>query len=228
LVKYCTSCGKDNEDPSVFCIACGQGFPSEAAAYAIYQQQQQVTASPPVLGTPYSSILTIEQGRGPDHKHSSSDLYCKDANGKILLVARMQSLLHRNYALVDENEVVTGFIEPKRHLTNVTLSVEDSSHLVQGTVQISSIRGRGIPPKCSIEGPSSENLGSLAYSKNILSFSLVKVDGSRVFDASLASGSGVRQFLTALAQKAYTINLFDPNFSLPMLLAIFAAIDAYG
>jgi hypothetical protein len=53
LVKYCVSCGKENEDQEAFCIACGQRFPDESIP--AIQQAVDTAASPPLPPSPRPS-----------------------------------------------------------------------------------------------------------------------------------------------------------------------------
>ncbi len=218
MVKYCISCGKQNEDQAVFCIGCGRRFPDESTP--VQQAGNTAPASPPQP----TSLFTIEKGPGA-HEHSFTDAYLKDPEGKVLLVARRESLLHENYAIVDGVEVVKGLIEHKAHLTHSELRLEDADHNVQGSIQVSSIRTAGVPPNCWIEDANGNRQGSVMFTSGLLGFSVVKLDGSRIFDASFTSGPGLRQLLTALEHRVYEIDLVDSSFPLPMLLTVVLAIE---
>ncbi len=124
MVKYCIQCGKPNDDQAVFCTACGQRFPDQSSP-AVPQ-----TVVPAVTQT--SSLYTAEMGTGA-HKHMLTDVYLRDPSGKVLLVARRQSILHQDYTIVDGNENVMGFIESKGHLTHTSLNLQDANHNVQGS-----------------------------------------------------------------------------------------------
>jgi hypothetical protein len=108
---------------------------------------------------------------------------------------------------------------------------------------------RGSPPKFWIEDDKGNRLGSLDFSQRmpnyrmpefgsvegsldftswITSFSGVRQDGSRVFDASLAGGAALRQELSAWMHRRYAVTLFDTGFPLPTLVAIFAVLDKLG
>jgi hypothetical protein len=157
-----------------------------------------------------------------------TDVYLKDASGKVLLVARKPSLLHRDYVIVDGNEAVVGFLKPSTHLTHSSMSLEDSNHNLQAVIQQSNIgsstqvgliRQRN-PPKCWIEDAEGSKVGSIVFTNWVLAFSCVKQDGSRAFDASLTGEAGLRQELSALERRSYAVTLFDPGFPLTMLVAI--------
>ena len=137
------SCGKQNVDQAAFCIGCGQKFPGESTPA---QQVGDAAAASP----PQPTSFTIEKLPGA-HKHTDTDSYLKDPSGKVLLVARRESLLHENYTLVDGAEAVKGFIEHKEHLTHSELRVEGTDHNAQGSVLVSSIRSKGVPPNSWIE-----------------------------------------------------------------------------
>lgn len=219
LVKYCTSCGKQNEDQAVFCLGCGRRFSDESTP-AVQQAGNAAAASPPQP----ASLFTIEKGPGA-HAHMDTDAYLKDPAGKVLLVARKESLLHENYTIVDGDGAVKGLIEHKTHLTHSELCLEDADHKVQGSVQVSSIRTAGLPPNCWIEDANGGRQGSVMFTNGLLGFSGVKIDGSRVFDASFTSGPGLREVMTAMEHRAYAVDLVDSSFPLPMLLTIVLAIE---
>jgi len=229
LVKYCMSCGKQNEDQAAFCTACGKRFQDEPSAS---QVQQNAAAS---ATTQQSTLLTAEKGPGA-HKHMLTDVFLKDSSGKVLLVARKPSLLHENYDIVDGNEGVAGFMKPIHHLTHSGLGVEDGSHTLQAAVQRSNIESssqlgpltRQNPPNCWIEDPVGNKLGALIFTNWVLGFSAVKPDGSRIFDVSLTGGTGLRQQLSAMENKTYAVNLYDSTFPLPTLLAVIVVVDKIG
>jgi hypothetical protein len=159
------------------------------------------------------------------HKHMLTDVYLKDPSGKVLLVARRKSLLHKDYTIVDGNEGVTGFIESKSHLTHTSLNVQDANHNVQGSVGIGTFEQKGAPPNCWLEDAGGNRQATMLFTGGVLRFSGVKLDGSRIFDATLSTGTGIRATLNALEQRSYAIELLDPGFPLPTLLAIVTAID---
>jgi hypothetical protein len=178
---------------------------------------------------PQSVLYTIERGTG-DHKHMDTDLYLKDAAGRILVGAKAQSAvaLRKNFTIVDANGGPTGYIETQGALIHYTLTVQDFAHNVIGQVLIGGIHQRGTPPECSIQDANGGEMGRIVYKNRIFSFSLTRPDGSRIFDASIATGGGLRATLTAFGHKAYNIALFDPEFPQSMIVALFAAIDTYG
>ena len=219
MVKYCIHCGKANDDQAIFCIACGQRFPDQAAPPSA--QQVTSTPAPPALA---SSFFTAEKGPGA-HEHMLTDLYLKDQTGKVLLVARKKSLLHAEYTVVDGSESVVGFIEQKTHLTHRTVSTEDADHNVQGSVQVSSIEKNRAPPSCWLEDPSGNRLGSIVFTAGLMAFAGVGPNGSVIFEASILAGQGMMQGLSDLEHRAYSINLVDSGFSQRSLLTVVVALD---
>jgi hypothetical protein len=171
------------------------------------------------------AVFTFEAGsRGGNRK--GLDLFFKDANGQVLLIARGQSAIAVNqlYALLNGNESPAGYIETSGGLVHSSLCVQDFAHNVQGYIRIGGVHSRGTIPPCSIENANREKLASISGSP--MSFSALKPDGSRLFDAVMATGGGLRAALTALAHKAFRISLFDPAFSKLMLVGVFAALDS--
>jgi len=226
MVKYCMKCGKQNDDQAKFCLACGQKFPDESAPSPV--QQGAVAGGAAQPGT----LLTVELGTGA-HAHMLSDVYLRDASGKVLLVARKPSLLHGDYTIVDGNEAVVGFLKSSVHLTHSGLKLEDSNHNLQVVIQRSNVQSsvhvgpytQFSPPKCWIEDAYGDRVGSIVFTNSLLSFSGVWQDGSKVFDASLGGGGGLMQELFAMTRRAYAVTLFDAGFSLPTLVAVFVVID---
>ena len=223
-MKNCTSCGAQNDDQAVFCTSCGHQFVD--------------AVTPAAQGTGEAAVqtaiqLTAERGAGA-HAHIISDTYLKDAVGKVVLVARKQGVMHENYAILDGNETTTGYIETKRHLTSSTVQEEDAGHAVKSSIQISvQRRSTSIGPfqrssmnaKCSIEDPSGVQVGSVSFHSGLMNFSLTRINGSTVFEASLVSGSGMMDSLSALAHLNLAIALYDKDFPLTTLLAVIVAID---
>jgi len=228
MVKFCTKCGKQNDDQAVFCLDCGQKFQDESAPSTVQQ-----SASAELFPQP-GTLLTVERGPGA-HEHMDTDLYLKDASGKVLLVARKPSLMHGDYIIVDGNELIVGFLKPSRHLTHSGMSLEDAIHNLQAVINHSfsstTLVGpyrRWNSPKCWIEDAKGNKIGSIVFTNEILGFSCVKQDGSRVFGASLTSGAGLMQELSAIAHRTYTVTLFDYGFPLTTLVAINVVVDQLG
>lgn len=180
-----------------------------------------------------ATLYTAERGTGA-HAHLITDIYLKDASGKVARVARKQGMMHYNYKIVDGNEATTGYIETKRHLTSSTVQVEDSGHAVRALVQIGYMKrhmkfGGGFPSQknaiCTVEDPSGVQMGSVNFQEGLLSFSMVRPDGSTVFDTSIVSGQGLRQTLSALTHEYFSVRLYDQGFPINNLLAIIAAVD---
>jgi hypothetical protein len=216
MTKYCMGCGKENEDQASFCVGCGQRFPDQAAPAT------QTAVQPPQA--PASNLYTAEMGTGA-HEHMLTDVYLRDSQGRVMLVARKPSILHSDYTIVDGSESVKGFIKAQTHLTHRTASVEDANHGVQGAVQVSNLSQNRVPPGCWIEDAAGNRLGTVMYGAGLAAFSGVKPDGSPIFEASLAVGQGMRETLTGLEHRAYAITLVDSGFPLPLLLAVIAALD---
>jgi hypothetical protein len=219
MVKYCIHCGKANDDQAVFCIACGQRFPDQTPPPSVLQ-----AVPAPAPSSQATNVFTAEIGPGA-HEHMLTDVYLKDSTGKVLLVARKKSLLHAEYTVVDGDEGVIGFIEQKTHLTHRTVSIEDTNHNVQGSVQISNIEKNRAPPSCWLEDPSGNRLGSIVFSAGLMGFEGVRPDGTAIFEASFPTGQGMMQGLRELGRRAYAIRLLDSGFPLNMLLTIIVALD---
>ncbi len=216
MAKYCMYCGQMNDDQALFCTACGKSFPTQTAV---------PTSGPVQPASPSPSTLyTAELGPGA-HKHMLTDVYLKDSQGKQLLVARLQSLLHRNYTVVDGAEAVTGFIEEKTHLTHKTFTLQDANHNALGTVNLSNVENNRAPPNTWIEDASGNRLANIVFTMGRMSFAAVKQDGSPLFQTSLPMGGGVREIWDSATKRAYAIQVNDTSFPLPMVLATVAALD---
>jgi len=215
LSKYCTHCGQENADEAAFCIACGQSFGSQV------QPAVQTTTQTP---SPTGSRYTTEMGPGA-HQHMLTDVYLKDSAGNVLLVARKQSLLHAEYTIVDGSEKTTGFIKEQTHLTHRTFSLEDVNHTLRLSVQSSNVSQNRRPPSTWLEDTSGVKIGTIEFTEGLGAFTVVRTDGSPIFEASMLGGSGLRQDLTAVDKRAYSVNLVDQGFSAPMLLAVITALS---
>jgi hypothetical protein len=215
MVKFCMSCGKENEDGAVFCIGCGQRFPPEAANSV---QPGGVTQQAPPF-----PVFAAEIGPGA-HQHILTDVYLKDSAGKVLLVARKPSLIHSDYTIVDGTEGVQGFMKGQTHLTHKTTLVEDASHNPLGAVQASNISQNRAPPSCWVEDAAGNRLATIAYF-GLMSFGAIKPDGSTIFEARLSAGTGILHSMNELEHRAYAISLADPGFPLPMLLAVITVVE---
>jgi hypothetical protein len=220
LPKFCYQCGKQNDDQAVFCIACGVKFPENPAAGGLQSGMPG--------GVQPTATFTAEMGPGI-HKHILTDVFLKDASGKLVLAAKRQSLLHENYSIVAADESVVGFIEHKMHLTHASFSVQDANHNATCTVQVSNVQrehyGRAMPPNCWLEDAGGNRLGSVSFMNGLAGFSAVRPDGSGIFDAGLAGGVGLREMLSAMEHRTYTITLVDPGFSLSWTVALIVAVD---
>ena len=224
MAKFCISCGKQNEDGAAFCVSCGHKFPDSLP-------QTTPSAAPDIMHQA-GLQLWAELDTGA-HQHVLTDVYLRDSFGKTLLVARKPSLLHDNYTMVDGSEAVVGFLTPKMHLTHSSMTLEDPNHAALGTVQhgtLESTRRVGpyverTPPKCWVEDPAGNRLGSVNFANRLLGFAAVKDDGSEIFEASLSGGQGLRQELSAMEHRRWAISVFDPGYPLPMILAIVVVVD---
>ncbi len=209
-MKFCVHCGKENDDQAIFCTACGEKFVDSSSFH-------------PQIQNPGIS-LTSEIGPGA-HKHTLTDFYLKDSSGQVRLVARKPSLLHGNYDLVDKDGLAVGYITPKEHLGHKSLIVETSTHVAEHVVQASNIRQSGIPPKCWVEDPNGNKELTIEYTESFLGFSGISTNGTKIFDASANSSGGIVSELNAVANRSYSISLFDPGFSDGTLLAILLAVQ---
>lgn len=213
MAKYCIYCGQVNDDQALFCTACGKSFPV----------QQGV--SPPVPVQSATPVLYAAE-RGPGaHKHMPTDIYLRDSQGKQLLVARLQSLLHRNYTVVDDGEVTVGFIEEKTHLTHRTFTLQDVGHTVLASVNTSNVEQNRAPPNCWIEDATGNRLVNVVFTMGRLSFAAVRGDGTPSFQATLQSEGGVKEMLESASRRAYAVQLNDPSFSLQIVLTTLVALD---
>ena len=228
MVKFCMSCGKQNDDSAAFCTSCGKPFPATVAApMAPAQQQQTVPPLTPLqpIVFPGQEVYTAELGPGA-HKHMLTDVYLRDSSGMTILVARLQSLLHRNYTIVDGNETITGFIEEKTHLTHRTYTLKDASQAPLGSVNISNVEhGRGIPPSGWLEDQFGNKQANIAYTVGVMTFAAVREDGTYLFEATSSFGGGFRESWDSLTKRAYAVRVNDQTITLPLVLTAIAAID---
>jgi hypothetical protein len=97
-------------------------------------------------------------------------------------------------------------------------------HGISSTTQVGPYRHWN-PPKFWIEDAKGNKIGSIVFTNGLLGFSCIKQDGSRVFDASLAGGAGLRQEVSAIAHRTYAVTLLDPGFPLTTLVAISLVVD---
>jgi hypothetical protein len=216
MAKYCMYCGQMNDDQALFCTACGKSFPAQQAA----PPPAPVRPAPPAPSTVY----TAELGPGV-HKHMPTDVYLKDPQGNQLLVARLQSLLHRNFTIVDGSEAISGFIEEKTHLTHRTYTLQDADHSTLATVNVSNVEQNSAPPSCWMEDASGNRFADVVFTMGRLSFAVTKQDGSNFFEASMPTGGGMGAMMHNAARKAYSIKVDDPSMSLSMVLTVIAALD---
>lgn len=211
MVKYCVYCGQAADDQALYCTSCGKAFPAPSAPAAAPTQNQ--------------SAVYTSQVEGGAHKHILTDVYLRDSTGKTVLVAKRDSMLHQNYTMVDGSETTAGYIEEKTHLTHRSFTVQDANHVPIGSVNISNLQsGRG-SPRSWLEDPSGNRLADVVLTMGVGSFSVTKVDGLTVFQATATLGGGIRQDLEALSRRSYSIQVGDPSFPLPLVLAVLTALE---
>jgi hypothetical protein len=143
----------------------------------------------------------------------------------VLLVASKQSLLHAEYTIVDGSEKVIGYIKEQTHLTHRTFPLEDANHALQLSVQSSNVSQNKRPPNTWLEDASGGKMGTIEFTEGLGAFTVVRTDGSPIFEASMFSGSGLRQDLAGFEKRAYSINLVDQGFTPSMLLAVITALS---
>lgn len=212
-------CGKPNEDVATYCTSCGEKF-------ADTNQSKPAATQPAVIR------LQAEVKAGV-HQHMLTDLYLTEASGGLVLVARRPSMLHDNYEIVDGGGAPAGFLTPKRHLTHSGLGLEDTSHNLQAVVYHSNIRStmqtggimRASPPNCWIEDANGNKTASLVFTNWTAAFFAAGPSGARIFDGSLTIGAGLRQAISAMEHKTYSIDLYEKGFSLPTLLVAMVVVD---
>jgi zinc-ribbon domain len=226
-MKFCASCGKQNEDQAAFCTSCGQKFYSDSLFPSAQQQTQPFTSGQPTQST--NLMFTTERIFGA-HEHIPTDVCLKDASGNVLLVAKKESLLHENYNLVNAQEQPVGYISSKRHLTSLSFNVEGDTHDIQQTIKVSAERRRGHPPNCWVEDTTGNKQLSIVFTNGYFGFFAAKVaDNTKIFEAYLNNDlGGIRAELEALSHRPYSIKLFDPGFSNIMLLSTFVALYSAG
>lgn len=217
MAKYCIYCGQMNDDQAFFCTACGKSFPAQQAP----DSPAPIQPGPPPPSTQY----TAEKGPGA-HKHTLTDVYLRDSQGKLIVVARLQSLLHRNYTIVDGAEAVTGFIEEKTHITHRTFTLQDASHNSLGAVSVSNVEQNRTPPNCWVDDASGNRLANIVFTMGRMSYAALKEDGSPFFQASLPLGGGFKETWENATKRVYAIQVNDPSFSLQMVLTTVAALDS--
>jgi hypothetical protein len=153
-----------------------------------------------------------------------TDMYLRDFGGQVVLVARLQSLLHRNYTVVDGTGAVSGQIVEKTHLTHSTYGFEDLGSNTIGAVGVSNVeRRRGIPPSCWIEDASGNRLANIVYVGS-MSFGAYRADESSIFDVYPSGGGGVMSGLVRVLSGPYAVRVNDASFPLPLVLTTVTAI----
>lgn len=223
MSKYCTRCGRQNEDQAAFCVGCGAAFP---------QVEQPLSAVPPAdrdLAQPPFATFTAEMGPGA-HEHIFSDVFLRDNRGAVVCIAKRPSMLHENFEIVDPQGQMKGTVNRKIHLMRNSAEICDSDKKVLGVVQVKSVAHSGrrmVLPRCWLEDASGNTQARFEFTTGLSwSIDLVKPDESKVFHAQLTpTGGGVRNYLKGTASKRYSIDVFDPTLSAVVLAGIIAAID---
>jgi hypothetical protein len=218
MSKYCTRCGKQNEDQSAFCVACGA---------ALLNVEQGPPERPPVGGAsaqPPSATFTAVTERG-GQGNAARDISLKDDKGDVVYVAKRKPL-HQSFEICDSQGVTKGRVNHKMHVTHGSFEVCDQYENVLNVIG-SGPHQKWSPPNCWLEDADGNRQGKFEFTRSGI-FGLFKSDGTKVFEArltGLAGGEGMVQRLMALASRGYTIDVFDPSFSALMLMGTIAVIE---
>jgi hypothetical protein len=213
MPKYCMRCGAPNDDQSSFCVGCGAALPDAQGEISTTGEGKQ----------PGTTTFNVEKRAG-EHKHILSDLVFKDDKGAVVLTAKRPSLLHENFDVFDAEGHTLGRVNRKVHLMGSSFEIIDAGQNVISVVQIKSSQ-KGRPPNCWLEDSSGGKQATFEFD-GLLSFHLLRLDGSKVLSASIAfEGGGIRQDLRDLASKRFLIEVFDQTFHGLQLAGTFAAVD---
>jgi len=213
MPRYCTKCGRQNDDQAAYCVACGTPLLQEPAASRVWDAVPQ---------TAYRT-LHAEMTAG-EHQHILTNIVFKDDMGVVVFTAKRPSLIHENFDILDVGGQTQGHVSRTMHLNGSSFEISDASQNVVNVVQIRSHR-RGVPPTCWLEDDKGGKEATLEF-EGFASFDLLKPDGSKILSASKASqGGGVMQELRSLTARRFSIQVFDQNFSDLQLAGTFAAID---
>jgi len=223
------SCGAQNTDEALFCTTCGKSLAAQPVAAPVSPapaapQSEQWAIPSSNLQPPPSTVYSAELRPGA-HKHMPTDLYLVDPAGKTVLVAKLQSLLHKNYTIEDGVGATAGYIEGKTHLTHRTFTLQDAGHSVLSAINVSNVEVNRAPPKSWIEDGAGNRLANIVFTMGFASFSVVREDGSAILQASLSLGGGLRETVERLSSRAYSIQLSDQSFTPSMVLATVAALE---
>jgi hypothetical protein len=160
-----------------------------------------------------------------DHKHVMRDISLADESGSSVLTAKRASMLGGNYGIVDPQGQKKGQVSSKNRITQTSFEISDQAGGVLATM-VERIHERYAPRNCWLENAAGDRLGTFEFASGILSFGLVKSDGSRIFDASMAGEGGLMERLQSLGTQRMDVRLFDRTFSPVLLIGIIAAIDS--
>ena len=216
-MKYCTYCGQPNEDQALFCTSCGN----------VFQTQAQPSPSPAPAANPIApqepGLYRAEWAAGA-HKHMMTDMYLRDSGNEVVLVAKRQSLLHKNYTVVDGTGAAMGQIEEKTHLTHRTFSFVDYGSNTLGAVGVSNMASRGAHPNAWIEDASGNRLADVLHS-SFSTFGAYRTDKSSIFEVFPSGGGGqMNAMRAAMTPGPFTVRVNDASFPLPLVLAAITAI----
>jgi len=218
MSKYCTRCGKENEDQSAFCVACGA---------ALRSANQGTSGGSPVGGTsaqrPFATFTAVTERGGQGN--AARDISLKDGKGDVVYVAKRKPL-HQGLEICDSQGVTKGKVNHKMHVTHGSFEVCDEYGKVL-TVIGSGLHQKWSPPNCWLEDAEGNKQGKFEFTRSGV-FVLVRSDGTEVFEARLTGlegGEGFVQRLMALATRGYTIEVFDSSFSALMLMGAMAVIE---
>jgi hypothetical protein len=207
-------CGAQNDDKASFCVACGANFREVGAAISTASASSQ----------PATKTFHAEMTAG-EHKHILTDIVFKDNGGVVVFTAKRPSLLHESFEVFDAGGQMLGHVNRKIHLMGSSFETSDASQRVISVVQIRNSRQRGRLPTCWLEDGAGDKQATVEF-QGFLNFDLVKLDGSKVLSAGIASeGGGVRQELRDMMTKRFLIQVFDQTFSGLQLAGTFTALD---
>jgi len=218
MSKYCTRCGKQNEDQSAFCVACGAALPEEGQGPPAGSPVESALVQPPLV-TFTAEKRPLEQG------HAFPDISLKDDKGDVVYVAKRRAL-HQSFEIYDSQGETKGSVNHKMHVTHGSFEVCDPYSNVLSVIGIGPHQKMS-PPNCWLEDADGNRQGKFEFTGSG-TFGLVRSDGTKVFDArltGLTAGGGIVQRLKALSSRNYAIDVFDPSFSALMLMGAIAAIE---
>jgi hypothetical protein len=160
-----------------------------------------------------------------EHKHILSNMVVKDDTGAVVFTAKRPSLLHENFDVFDAEGRPLGRVNRKVHLMGSSFEIIDAGQNVISVVEIRGSHQKGRPPNCWLEDSGGGKQATLEFD-GLLSFHLLKLDGSKIFSASIAfEGGGIRQEFLDFTAKRLLIEVFDQTFYGLQLVGTLAALD---